>query len=451
MIPFRSILATLLVLAATAAPAQTSLKYRRDVLRDDRSEAVTLVPLDASVHAETRDGYPDVRVLDDRGREVPFALRAPMKGKSVAERLPAPSRVVSLKVIEGEALEVVVELERDAPEPDGATVYTPLADFERRVRVLGSPDGRDWTPLGEGRILDYSRFMNVRDVDVAFPARGFRTFKFVIKHELDELKSPYRQLSRSREAGGPERRSEVESILRRPFRIDRVALFQTVHRFQGEEPTTTRSALDVRKVEVDRRDRVTRIEVAANRLPLARLALLTTSRNFHRSARVQRPSDFGWVDVASGALSLYALGDFHREELTLEFPETRADALRIVIDDGDNPPLEVTGVEGDAVDRRAVFVADAGRSYRLEYGSKTLDFPRYDADAVLSALGPDAPRVVATLGPPVANPDYKPSPRRWGDPGVWMFLAIVLMTAVLAWAVLQAVRKAEKRPMDEFE
>lgn len=448
----RLTLSVLLTLTVAGASAQTPLRYGRDILRDGRAEAVTLVPLDAAVYAETRDGLPDVRIIDDRGEEVPFAVRTRMKGRSVAVREPSASRVESLGVVEGGALEVVTRLERDAPEPDGATVQTPLVDFERRVRVLGSPDGETWTPLAEGRILDYSRFMNVRDVDVAFPARGCRLFKFVFERESDELKSPYYQLSRSRAEGGrgragaAETETETETILRRPFRIDRIAPYRTVHRVEGEEPTTTRSTLEVERVEVDRGDQVTRVVIVAGRLPLARLALRTTSRNFHRPSRVQRPTEAGWVDVGRGTLALYQLGEYRREELTLDFPETRADRLRIVIEDGDNPPLDVAGVEGDAVDRRLEFVAAAGRSYRLEYGSDAVDAPRYDADAVLAALGADAPREVARLGPPGANADYRPSPRRGPPSGVSLFLAVVLMTVVLAWAVLQAIRRADKGP-----
>ncbi|WP_337173067.1 DUF3999 family protein [Paludisphaera sp.] len=444
----RLVLSTLLVSAAASAPAQTTFKYRRDILRDDPTEAVTVVPLDAPVYAGTRDGLPDVRLRDDRGEEVPFAIRVQTKGRSVLVREPVASRVESLKVIEGEALEVVTVLEDDAPEPDGAAIQTPLVDFERRVRVLGSLDGETWTPLAEGRILDYSRFMDMRDVDVAFPARGFRMFKFVIEHESDEQRSPYYQLSRARD-GDEERRAETETILRRPFRVDRVALHRAVRGVEGEEPTTTRAALAVERVEVDPRERVTRIEVAAGRLPLTRLSLRATSRNFHRPARVLRPTDAGWVDVGRGTLSLYQLGDFRREELTLDFPETRADRLRIEIEDGDSPPLEVVGVDGDSVDRRVEFVAAAGRSYRLEYGSDAADAPRHDADAVLAALGPGAPQEVATLGPVVANPDYRPSPRRAvALGGAWMLLAVVVMTVVLAWAILQAVRRADKAPTD---
>lgn len=448
----RLLLSALLTLTAATAPAQTPLEYRRDILRADRREAVTLVPLDSAVYAATRDGLPDVRIIDDLGREIPFAVRPDVRRRTIADRVVAPSVVTSLEVARDESLEVVTRLDDESREPDGATIHTPLTDFERRVRVLGSSDGKSWEFLAEGRIFDYSRYVDLRQVEIPFRANGHRQFKWIFDRESDEQRSPFYELSRAHTGDDRERRAQTETILRRPFRIDRIALHSTIDHVSGEEPTTNRSRLEVLKVDVDRQDRVTRIELAAERLPLVKLSLLTTSRNFHRPARVQRFAESGWTDVGRGSLSLYQLGGFRREALDLEFAETRSDRLRIVIDDGDNPPLAVAGVEGVDLNRDLAFVAAAGRSYRLEYGSDALTAPRYDADAVLNALGPDAPRDLAGLGFPVANPDYQPSPRRVAvDSSAWLFLALVLMTAVLAWAVLQAVRRADKRPVDEWE
>ncbi|AMV40315.1 DUF3999 family protein [Planctomyces sp. SH-PL62] len=449
-------LLVVLALAATGAAADSRLRFTRDLAREGRGDAVLVAPLDAPVFAEARDGFPDLRVYDDRGGEVPYDLERAVWRRTVSAHEPAASRVVSLEVVEGEAIEIVVKLDDDAPEPDGATVRTPLNDFERRVRVLGSADGRTWTPLvDDARIFDYSRFMDVRDVDVPFPPRGFRWFKLIVEREADESRSPYYELSRSRIEGERERRTEVERILRRPFRIDRIDLFRTVERTTEEEPAMIRDQLDVLKVETDRRERVTRIDVAGGRLPLLRLALRTSSRNFNRPARVLAPAPGGaierWAEIGRGTLYLYQIEGFRREHLALDVVESRADRLRIIIDDGDNPPLDVLGVDGDRADLRLAFIGEEGRTYRLAYGSDALDPPRYDAAAVLAALGPRHPRETVALGPPIPNADHRPSSRPWGDGATWLTLALILMTAVLAWAVVQAVRRVDKAPTDDFD
>ncbi|MDG3002323.1 DUF3999 family protein [Paludisphaera mucosa] len=447
-----------LALAGSAASAGPPLQFHREIVRRDRGDAILVVPIDAPIYAETRDGFPDVRILDDRDAEVPYAVERGVRRRAVADREEVRSRVVSLNVVEGEALEVVARLEDDAPEPAGATVRTPLADFERRVRVFGSRDGQAWTPLiDDARIFDYSRFMDVRDVDVPFAARGFRWFKLVFEREADELRSPFHQLSRSRTEGERDRRTEVETILRRPFRIDRIAFWRTVERTTGEEPATSTVTLGVLKVEADRRERETRIDVDAGRLPLTRLTLRTSSRNFHRPARVLAEVEEGppgrWVDIGRGTLFLYQLDAFRREGLGLDVPERRAGRLRIVVEDGDNPPLDVTGVDGEVADHRLAFLASPGRTYRLAYGSDALAPPQYDAESVLAALGPARPREVVALGAPIPDAGRRPSatqPVR-ADATLWLTLALVLMTAVLAWVILQAVRRVDKTPLDEFD
>ncbi|WP_165075775.1 hypothetical protein [Paludisphaera rhizosphaerae] len=457
MITIRRILA-LAMLPALLGAAPPATKFHREILRRGQGTEVVIVPIDGPIYESTRDGFPDVRVVDDRGEEVPYYLGPFLHQKQVDVKEVVPSQVVSLNPVEGGPLEVTVKLADGASEPDSATIHTPLTDFERRVRVLGSRDGESWTPLTEGRIFDYSRYMSLRDVEVRFSARGFRWFRFVLDREADDRRSLLSELIRTRDEQGGERRTEVEGILRRPFRIDRIELQQTVMRpGAGVAEPALKASLVVTGVETDREVRQTRVEVDGRRLPLRRLRLLTGSRNFRRSARVQAMVDGTWREVGSGDLLLYQLGEYHRESMTLDVwtgkNTWRAGRLRLVVDDNDEPPLDVVGVDGLYDEYRLEFVAEKGRNYHLDYGSEMLGEPRYDQEIVTEALAKHREREVAALGDPVRDPDYRPenlqTPK--GVPAWLLILALALMTLVLAWAVVQAVRRAEKTPMDDFD
>ena len=445
-----------LAVAASAADPETRIRFQKDVNRREAArDEIVAAPLDDDVYAATRDHFPDLRIIDDRSAEVPYVVETIGRPRRTIVRHEAcPAKVVSLHVEEGESLEVVVALDKDAKSADGATVRTPLTDFERRVRVYGDRDG-EWVLLNDaGRIFDYARFMNVRNLDVTIASNGFRRYKFVLEQEQDERESPFRELVRDRGRGVE---TEITSILRRPFRIDRIELWRKVECDVANEEATFSYPVAGFHVETDGERKVTRVDVESGRQPFKGLRLRTSSRNFSRPARVLVPAVRNgrdeWVEIGRGTLELFAFRGFHREDLTVDFPERRADRFRLEIENADNPPLDVTGIEGRGTGRRVVFLGEPGRRYRLFYGSSSLDAPRYDAATVLGAIGRGRSPSAATLGPQRPNAAYRQSADRLPslDGGLFLTLAIVVMVAALAWALACAGRRLNKLPADDLD
>ena len=84
---------------------------------------------------------------------------------------------------------------------------------------LGSQSGKDWTALvTDGAIFDYSRFMDIRNRDVALPANPFRQLKVVVEQELDNRESPLREMIRpgKQQDGSIDTRIEVTRNVRTP-------------------------------------------------------------------------------------------------------------------------------------------------------------------------------------------------------------------------------------------
>ena len=58
-----------LSLTARAADGEPLLRYRKDLDRGATTvEEILGVHLDSDIYAATRDGYPDLRIMDDRAR-----------------------------------------------------------------------------------------------------------------------------------------------------------------------------------------------------------------------------------------------------------------------------------------------------------------------------------------------------------------------------------------------
>ena len=160
-----------------------------------------------------------------------------------------------------------------------------------------------------------------------------------------------------------------------------------------------------------------------------------------------------WTDVAHGQISLLDFGHFHREALSISFPEQRQSEYRIVIRNEDSPPLEITGVKSRGNQYRAVFLAAANQSYRLDYGSDEAEPPKYDAAAVLGPLrlrGRSAKRRHAGHASRQRLPREPPtaSARRLLNNPLFMGAVIVALVAVLAWALFRATRRINEIPKE---
>ena len=122
-----------------------------------------------------------------------------------------------------------------------------------------------------------------------------------------------------------------------------------------------------------------------------------------------------------------------------------------MIENADNPPLEISSIKAEGEMYRLVFVASDQHHYRIEYGSDTAEAPRYDTAAVLASLGPGLQPVEAHPGPQVENAQYRevPSLRDWLSNAIFLTLAIVLMVIVLGWILFRAGQRIKQLPNEE--
>jgi hypothetical protein len=454
---FAIILCLGLSLTAGGADAEPRWRYRKELDRGAATgEEILAVPLDSDIYAATRDGFPDLRIVDDKGAQVPYLLEPIARRRSIQLREPCASKVASLRVDAGKGLEIVIQLAEKAPSATGVTIRTPLADYEHRVRVYGSLTSTDWALLvSDGVIFDYSRFMDIRNRDVVIPPNEYRQLKLIVEEELDDRESPLRELIRGHSGGKKDQSVEITQSLRRPFRIDGIDLWRTVETDGINKTEAVPYPAAGFRVEVDAKQKVTRIEIQSRREPLTAFSLKTPSRNFSRTATVLIPVQRGvrtdWVEVGRGTLSQIQFRTFRRAELKVDFPEQRQERYQLLIENADNPPLEITGVEAQGTGYRLVFIGSDGRTYRVEYGSDSAESPHYDTAVVLTSLKRGFQPVALKVGPQVANPAYK-SERGLRDifnSAAFLTLAIILMVIVLAWALFRASQRIKTLPQQE--
>ena len=136
----------------------------------------------------------------------------------------------------------------------------------------------------------------------------------------------------------------------------------------------------------------------------------------------------------------------------MTFSEQRQSRYRIVIDNQDNPPLEIDAVSGIGHGYQLLFLPQAGNHYRLQYGVDKAAAPHYDTAAIRELLHLGYAGTAAALGPAtaVAPVTDKPDISRLLDNRLLLGIAITLMVVVLAWSLYRLVLSHYRKVQMEF-
>lgn len=411
-----------------------------------RQEEMLAFELDSDICDSTRDRFVDLRILDESGRESPFEIEKSVGTKTEKVRSEIPSEVLSLKE-DGGDIEIRVRLKKDSPSADGMTFSIPLKDYERRVVVYGSEDGQQWSEaIAEGLLFDYSRYMDVRNLELKLPGNKHREFRIRVENVVQEKESPLLEMTRTKQRGEETQRVERTTIERQPLRIDGIRLWREFDEERAKIAKTTDFAVSYLKVTRDAELKRTIVQVKSRREPLTRFTLRTSDKNFARGVSVEIPVVEGprtnWTTVGRGTLMRFSFRSFKKEELTVSFPEQRQSDYRIVIQDDDNPALQIDGIQATGNTYRAVFLAEPDRKYNVYYDAARVEAPQYEASTVLSTLQRKFQPESVELGKQIANPAFTEGAdgslvetlnRPW-----FLVLAVCVMVVVLGWVLFRA-------------
>jgi hypothetical protein len=156
--------------------------------------------------------------------------------------------------------------------------------------------------------------------------------------------------------------------------------------------------------------------------------------NFRRIVTIE---DAQGVQVSSGEITRVRVSRAGRlvinEEMAVDTSGNSGN-LTINVDNGDNPPLDITAVQPLTLERRVYFDPQGKTTLKLYYGDDKLSAPVYDYARFFHL--DDSP-VQAQLDPGTHNPQYsgRPDQRPWSERHT-AILWTAMLIAVLALAIL---------------
>jgi hypothetical protein len=402
----KSRLALLLALMAVAAlasdlnPAYFSNVREVRVAHPDRQNYLVVDP---ELWDKGNTDLGDLRLVNPSGAEIPYAMVVKRGSSSTHE---TEAKVLQLGTVRG-ATDFVLDVSA-VSEYDQVRLRLDTLDFIAHATV----EGRDElakppvTLLGKYTLYDFSREELGSNSTLKLPRSRFRFLHIHIEGAV-----------------------QPDDVLGAA-----VADIQ--------EQSAQWTPLDVSlKVEQVGKRTVLSWDTVAD-VPVDRIVLLVDPAdvNFRRDVEVVAHND------------AVAQGEIHRirmkrggqavesEGLTLALGGVHAPRYKLTIENGDDPPLHILGVQVFSIERRLYFDPRGNSTLRLYYGDDRLRAPLYDY-AKLFQEPDQAPR--AELGPGAHNSAYtgRPDERPWTDkhPAV-LWIAMIVAVAGLAALALRGLK-----------
>jgi len=416
MNPVTTLRAVFLAGIIFASPAVPYFKYQRPVQAQPGGQRY--VAVDEAIWKNARPDLGDLRLYSGQ-QEVPYAL---MVERGSRESDSKDVRVLQQSVVGGKT-QFVIDM-ADVAEYDHIDLKLAAKNFVAHARVEGQEDlhGTQWALLAESILYDLSKENLGGNSVLRLPLSTYKYLRVTID--------------------GPVKPDDVLGATSE-FRQEQKAVWRDV----GGAPTVAAMPMSAARNDSSRRNGKATVLtfVVPENVPLDRVTLEidAAQSNFRRSVQITDHKD---DYVGSGEIDRVHMvrsgQKIDSDDYDVSFSAVGRKTIKVIIDNGDDPPLKIKSARLQQLEHRLYFDAPASGPLTLFYGDDKLEPPVYDY-AKLFLLAKDA--VPAQLGSEEANAAYtgRPDERPWMErhPAV-LWIAIVAAVLILGAIALRSVKSA---------
>jgi len=350
-------LAALLQTHASAQQPATPPAFRFDRPIAANGQGPRRLAIDVPLLVGVTRDLSDLRLFDANAREIAYLLVF----KPSAEPVWQPAAILPVASVDTDKLKAS-GFEADLGEArtaDRFRIDGLPPPFLKRVRLEGSGDRAHWTLLvAEGTVFDLPD-EKLRQTELAFTPGAYRYFRAT----WDDTNS---------------------GRLPRPA----LAAARLVASAVPPPPLTAALAVERRPSEPGRSRY--RVRLPGGHLPIVGLEFDLGGGHVLRNAAAYEARLSGAeavpVLLGAGTLRRVVQGALIAASLRIPITPPLEPQLDLVVDDGDNPPLEVRGVRAIFADLPWIYFESDGTALAARYGNPSLGPPRYDLEAVRATL-----------------------------------------------------------------
>jgi hypothetical protein len=321
-----------------------------------------------------RGGLRDLRFYDGQGREVPYLLVEPPLPEPRWQRAVLVLPVPPTKKESGFEADLGTAKSVDRVRVEG--LPSPLL---KRLALDGSGDRQHWTRLAPEATLFDLPDSGLRQRELPFAPGTYRYLRVT----WDDASSGRVPLPRAVAARIARADAPARPGVSAPVTFDR----------RPSEPGTSRF----------------RLRLATPSLPIVALRLDVSTGHLLRPARVTEARLAGDaavpVRLGEAVLRRAVREAVSASELRIPVDPPTTSQLELEVDDGDNPPLELTGVEAELAELPWIYLeVDEPRSIVARWGDPHLEAPRYDLESAREKAEQGAPPLAGWGSPSPARP-----------------------------------------------
>jgi hypothetical protein len=342
------------------------------------AQGSSLVAQGSALAKIAQDGLSDLRLYDENGREIAYLL-VPPPARAPDWTAGAVLPVAATKKTSG--FEVDLHAPRTA---DRLAISGLRAPYLKRARLEGSGDRSHWTVLQEETTVFDLPDEKLTRTEIDFAAGEYRYLRVT----WDDSSSARLALPRAV-------RARLVASVATPAPLRAPLVFER----RASEPGISRY----------------RLSLPGSRLPIVAIELSVSGGYVLRRARVTESrlagSQMAPVELGAAILRRAVRDDVAAAELRVPLSAPQESTLELIVEDGNNPPLELTGISAISAELPWIyFEAETKAHLVAKFGSPKAAAPRYD----LEAARPSIPRIrpaEATWGERVDRaPSVAPAP-----------------------------------------
>jgi hypothetical protein len=409
--------------AALAAPSDAATGRRaasdfHSVARIEAEDAwirgqAYSVPLSAEASAALQKGG-ELRVFDAAGREIPSLVHT---AHAKAEIIKRPVEIFNDAWVPGLTQTVTVEVTGRGPQSVNEFTFEITDEhYHASVRVQGSDDAEDWRIVRDGlhlirHTIPGEKIKYVHNV-LRIPTSRFRYYRFV-------LEQPGRE---------------------EPFAIERIAVREVVPRgTRLEVPAQLERWPNPR--DPDARHHYWKLDLGRAYLGVNRLRLDIVGRDYARPATLWAWNpELGRPGAFLASMMAFQYGNDRHDEF--DGFSTDAEQLVVMIDQGDDEPLDLRGARASRPRQQVRFLVDASvaEPLGLYFAPDEAREPKYDLPRRLREYG-IADFTALSHGPLGDNPAYAQAPPPLSERVPYLLTgAVIALVLGLGWYIARTLR-----------